>query len=85
MNDSFHFIPIRQLADQFPEGSWWAKFYSDFSDEQLAAYYEGDLMLPSLHLDWEVPFPQQKEVILIDGINTIHDRMMMQKQKNCDR
>jgi hypothetical protein len=73
MNSSFHFIPIRQLADQFPEGSWWAKFYSDFSDEQLAAYYEGDLTLPSLHLDWEVPFPHQKEVLLIfiDGNFTV--------------
>ncbi|ETT46064.1 hypothetical protein BSK66_02440 [Paenibacillus odorifer] len=65
MSNLFRFIPISQLADKFPEGSWWAKFYQDFSDEQLAAYYEGDLTLPSLNLDWEQPFPQQKEVIII--------------------
>ncbi|WP_245237820.1 hypothetical protein [Paenibacillus etheri] len=57
MNNLFRFIPINQLADKFPEGSWWAKFYQDFSDEQLAAYYEGDLTLPSLNLDWEQAFP----------------------------
>jgi len=73
MSILFQFIPIRQLADKFPEGSWWAKFYQDFSDEQLAAYYEGDLTLPSLNLDWEEPFPQQKEVIIIfiDGNLTV--------------
>lgn len=73
MSNPFQFIPIRQLADKFPEGSWWAKFYQDFSDEQLAAYYEGDLTLPSLNLDWEEPFPQQKEVIIIfiDGNFTV--------------
>ncbi|MEK5280746.1 MULTISPECIES: hypothetical protein [Paenibacillus] len=65
MSNLFRFIPISQLADKFPEGSWWAKFYQDFSEEQLAAYYEGDLTLPSLNLDWEQPFPQQKEVIII--------------------
>ncbi|WP_409343629.1 hypothetical protein [Paenibacillus sp. MBLB4367] len=73
MSNIFQFIPISQLADKFPEGSWWAKFYQDFSDEQLAAYYEGDLTLPSLNLDWEKPFPQQKEVIIIfiDGNFTV--------------
>jgi hypothetical protein len=73
MSNLFRFIPISQLADKFPEGSWWAKFYQDFSDEQLAAYYEGDLTLPSLNLDWEQAFPQQKEVIIIfiDGNFTV--------------
>lgn len=73
MKDLFQFIPISQLAAKFPEGSWWAKFYEDFSDEQLAAYYEGDLTLPFLNLDWEQPFPQQKEVIIIfiDGNFTV--------------
>ncbi|UNK15789.1 hypothetical protein MNQ98_14555 [Paenibacillus sp. N3/727] len=73
MSNPFQFIPISQLADKFPEGSWWAKFYQDFSDEHLAAYYEGDLTLPSLNLDWEEPFPQQKEVIIIfiDGNFTV--------------
>ncbi|MBH5318760.1 hypothetical protein I6N90_13215 [Paenibacillus sp. GSMTC-2017] len=73
MSNLFRFIPISQLADKFPEGSWWARFYQDFSDEQLAAYYEGDLTLPSLDLDWEQPFPQQKEVIIIfiDGNLTV--------------
>lgn len=75
MSNLFRFIPISQLADKFPEGSWWAKFYQDFSDEQLAAYYEGDLTLPSLNLDWEQAFPQQKEVIIIfiDGNFTVDD------------
>ncbi|WP_239331172.1 hypothetical protein [Paenibacillus sp. ACRRX] len=69
MDTLFQFIPLSQLADKFPEGSWWAKFYQDFNEEHLAAYYEGDLTLPALNLDWEQPFPQQKEVILlfIDG------------------
>jgi len=73
MSDLFQFIPISQLADKFPEESWWAKFYQDFSDEQLAAYYKGDLTLPFLNLDWEQPFPQQKEVLIIfiDGNCTI--------------
>jgi len=73
MSNLFRFIPISQLADKFPEGSWWANFYQDFSDEQLAAYYEGDLTLPSLNLDWEQAFPQQKEVIIIfiDGNFTV--------------
>ncbi|WP_238187571.1 hypothetical protein [Paenibacillus sp. L3-i20] len=73
MSMDFKFIPIAQLADKFPEGSWWAKFYQDFSDEQLAAYYEGDLTLPSLNLDWEEHFPHHKEVIIIfiDGNFTV--------------
>ncbi|MHA7966981.1 hypothetical protein ACX93W_22970 [Paenibacillus sp. CAU 1782] len=73
MNKRFEFFPLSQLADKFPEGSWWAKFYGDFSDDQLVAYYGGDLTLPSLNLDWEEPFPEQKEVILIfiDGNFTV--------------
>ncbi|WP_028546467.1 hypothetical protein [Paenibacillus taiwanensis] len=73
MSNSFQFIPISQLSDKYAEGSWWAKFYHDFSDENLVAYYEGDLTLHALNLDWEQPFPQQKEVILlfIDGNFTV--------------
>ncbi|WP_139990900.1 hypothetical protein [Paenibacillus paridis] len=73
MRDLFQFVPVSQLAEKFPEGSWWARFYQDFNDGQLAAYYKGDLTLPSLNLDWEQPFPQQKEVIIIfiDGNCTV--------------
>ncbi|WP_068776524.1 hypothetical protein [Paenibacillus sp. FJAT-26967] len=75
MINLFRFIPISQLAHKFPEGSWWARYYQDFSDEQLVAYYEGDLTLLSLNLDWEQPFPQQKEVIIIfiDGNCTVEN------------
>lgn len=65
MNELFQFIPISQLADKFPEGSWWARFHQDFKDGELAAYHKGDLTLSSLNLDWEQPFPEETEVILI--------------------
>jgi hypothetical protein len=65
MNKNVQFMPISQLADKYPEGSWWAKFYGDFGEDQLVAYYNEDLTLASLNLDWEQPFPEQKEVLLI--------------------
>ncbi len=73
MNSSFQFMPLNQLKDRFPEDSCWAKFYQDFTDEHIAAYYAGDLTLHSLDLDWEKPFPDQTETILIfiDGNFTV--------------
>ncbi|MCR8844441.1 hypothetical protein NQ117_12170 [Paenibacillus sp. SC116] len=73
MSNSFQFVPLSQLKEKFPEGSWWAQNYQDFTDDHIAAYYNGDLILPSLDLDWEQPFPQQQETILIfiDGNLTV--------------
>lgn len=65
MHNGFQFLAISQLAKRFPADSWWAKFYKDFSEDDLVAYYEGDLTLPSLDLDWDMPFPQQDKTILI--------------------
>ncbi len=65
MSSRFQFMPINQLADKYPEGSWWARFHSDFDENQLVAYYEGDLQLISLDLDWEKFFVEQPEVLLI--------------------
>jgi len=65
MNNGFQFMPISQLAERFPEGSWWAKFYKDFSNDDIAAFYEGDLTLPFLDLDWGKPFPEQENTITI--------------------
>ncbi|PCD84350.1 hypothetical protein AB9L15_12445 [Lysinibacillus fusiformis] len=73
MKNVFQFIPINKLADKFPENSWWASHYTDFSENDLVAYYEGDLKLPFLDLDWDIPFPQQDNVIIIfiDGHLTV--------------
>ncbi|MFF2480926.1 hypothetical protein [Paenibacillus sp. NPDC058071] len=73
MNDNFQFVSLSQLKEKFPEDSWWARFYQDFSEDTLAACYDGDLTLPSLDLDWEKPFPEQQETILIfvDGNLTV--------------
>ena len=73
MNNGFQFMPISQLAERFPEDSWWAKFHKDFSDNEIAAYYEGDLTLPFLDLDWGKPFPEQENTItiFIDGNFTV--------------
>ncbi|WP_088548726.1 hypothetical protein [Paenibacillus aquistagni] len=65
MSNVFQFMPISQIAEKFPDNSWWSKYYKDFNDEHLVAYYEGDLTLPSLNLDWHMPFPQQEEVLLL--------------------
>lgn len=65
MHNVYQFMAISQLAERFPADSWWAKFYKDFSEDDLVAYYEGDLTLPSLNLDWGMPFPQQDKTILI--------------------
>ncbi|WP_155593813.1 hypothetical protein [Lysinibacillus cavernae] len=65
MSNDFQFMPISQLAEKFPEDSWWAKFYKDFRNNDFAAYYEGDLTLPFLDLDWGMPFPQQDNTIII--------------------
>ena len=48
MYNGFQFMAISQLAQRFPADSWWAKFYKDFSEDDLVAYYEGDLTLPPL-------------------------------------
>lgn len=61
MSNVFQFMPISQIAEKFPDNSWWANYYRDFNDEHLVAYYEGDLTLPFLNLDWHKPFPQQEE------------------------
>ncbi|TVX89772.1 hypothetical protein [Paenibacillus agilis] len=73
MSDSFQFISLSQLKEKFPEGSWWVQHYQDFNEDHIAAYYNGDLTLPFLDLDWEKPFPQQQETILIfiDGNLTV--------------
>ncbi|WP_243643937.1 hypothetical protein [Paenibacillus pinisoli] len=65
MSNDFQFLPISQVAGKFPENTWWSKFYKDFNDENLVAYYEGDLTLPFLNLDWDMPFPQQEGVIIV--------------------
>lgn len=64
MSHSFQFVPLSQLTEKFPEDSWWAQHYKDFTEDQIAAYYNGDLTLPFLDLDWEKPFPQQQETNL---------------------
>ncbi|MFD0589272.1 hypothetical protein ACFQZE_14880 [Paenibacillus sp. GCM10027627] len=73
MSSTFQFTPLAELKEKFPENSWWARFYQDFTEDHIAAYYDGDLTLPSLDLDWEKPFPEQKETILIfvDGDFTV--------------
>ncbi|MCX7747069.1 MAG: hypothetical protein N2645_09295 [Clostridia bacterium] len=73
MRKSFQFIPISQFKEKFPVDSWWTKYCKDFTDEDFLGYYDGDLTLPFLNLDWEKPFPQQKEVrlIFIDGNLTV--------------
>jgi len=65
MNNGFQFMPISQLAERFPEDSWWAKFYKDFSNDDIAAVYEGDLSHPFLDLDWGKPFTEQENTITI--------------------
>ncbi|MFS0837188.1 hypothetical protein [Paenibacillus sp. 1P03SA] len=65
MSSSFQFVPLSQLKDKFPENSWWARHHQDFNEDHIAAYHNGDLTLSSLDLDWEKPFPQQQETILI--------------------
>lgn len=65
MREDFQFVPIHQLAEKFPEDSWWSTSYKDFDDESLVAYYEGDLTLPLLDLDWDMSFPQHRGVTLI--------------------
>lgn len=73
MSNSFQFVPLSQLKDKYPENSWWARFHQDFTEDRIAAYYNGDLTLSALDLDWEKPFPQQQEttIIFIDGNFTV--------------
>ncbi|MFD2118002.1 hypothetical protein ACFSTH_02275 [Paenibacillus yanchengensis] len=65
MEKQFEIKSLSTIMEQLPENSSWRKYYKATDTDDLVAYYDGDLTLSSLNLDWYMHFPEDKGVLCI--------------------
>lgn len=69
----FTIYSLSEMQNKFPQDSWWIQYYKQDAEDTKVAFYDGDLQLASLELDWRNEDSDEADVaiIFINGSLTV--------------